>query len=50
MNLDSAVGYAREHIDDNVQLGYTVRRVARDGSLADLVALVVAVREDLRRP
>lgn len=50
VNLDSAIRFAREHIDDNGQLGYTVRRVARDGSVADLVALLVAVREDLRRP
>jgi ADP-ribosylglycohydrolase len=49
VNLDSAVDFARQRIDDNRDLGYTVRRVARDGTLTDLVALVTAIRDDLRR-
>lgn len=49
VNLDGAVHYAKQHIDDNSQLGYTIRRVARDGDLSELVALVVAIRDDLRR-
>lgn len=49
VDLDSAVEHARQHIDDDEKLGYTVRRVARDGSLAELVALVSAIRQDLRR-
>ena len=46
--VDVAVRYAKEQIDDDSALGYTVRRVARDGTLADLAALVTAVRDDLR--
>lgn len=49
VDLDAAVNFARDHIGDNHELGYTVRRVARDGTVADLVALVVAVRDELRR-
>ncbi len=49
VNLDDAVDWARQRIADNSDLGYTVRRVARDGTLADLVALLSALRDDLRR-
>jgi ADP-ribosylglycohydrolase len=49
VDLDGAVEHARKHIDEDERLGYTVRRVARDGSLSDLVALVSTIREDLRR-
>ncbi len=40
---------SRENIGDDKALGYTVRRVARDGTIADLAALVTALRDDLRR-
>ena len=49
VRVDDAIEYARELIADNEALGYTVRRVARDGTVADLAALVTAIREDLRR-
>ena len=49
ISVDDAVKYAREQISDNEALGYTLRRVARDGTIADLAALVTAIREDLRR-
>jgi ADP-ribosylglycohydrolase len=49
INVDTAVEFAKAHIADNGDLGYTLRRVARDGTLGDLVALVTALREDLRR-
>ena len=48
MNIDGAISYAREQITDDQALGYTVRRVARDGTIADLAALVTALRDDLR--
>lgn len=47
--MDDAIKYARENIGDDKALGYTVRRVARDGTIADLAALVTALRDDLRR-
>ncbi len=46
--VDDAIEYAREQIADDNALGYTVRRVARDGTIADLAALVTALRGDLR--
>ena len=49
VKVDDAIQYARDQIDDDKSLGYTVRRVARDGTIADLAALVTAIREDLRR-
>lgn len=49
VKVDDAIEYARRQITDDEALGYTVRRVARDGTLADLAALVTAIREDLRR-
>lgn len=49
IQVDDAINYARENIADNKALGYTVRRVARDGTIADLAALVTALRDDLRR-
>ena len=49
LDIDAAVKHAKEHIADNVQLGYTVRRAARDGTINDLVALVTSLRDDLRR-
>ena len=48
VNLDGALDHARRHLEDDVQLGYTLRRVARDGSLAELVAFVSALRGNLR--
>ena len=49
IRVDDAIKYAKEHIDDDNALGYTVRRVARDGDIAELAALVTALRDDLRR-
>ena len=48
VNLDGAVDHVRGHPGDDAALAYTLRRVAREGSLAELVALVVALRDDLR--
>ena len=49
VKVDDAIVYAREQITDDNALGYTVRRVARDGTIAELAALVTALRDDLRR-
>lgn len=49
LDIDAAVNHAKQHIDDNYALGYTVRRAARDGTINDLVALVSSIRDDLRR-
>ncbi len=47
--VDDAIDHARKNISEDDALGYTVRRVARDGTIADLAALVTALRDDLRR-
>ena len=47
--LESALKYARRWIDHDGAIGRTVRRVAEKGTLDDLVALVTALRDDLRR-
>ena len=47
--VDDAIDHARKNITEDKALGYTVRRVARDGTIADLAALVTALRDDLRR-
>ncbi|WP_419554435.1 ADP-ribosylglycohydrolase family protein [Candidatus Poriferisodalis sp.] len=47
--VDDAIDHARKNISEDKALGYTVRRVARDGTIADLAALVTALRDDLRR-
>lgn len=49
VNLDAAINYARKNISEDEQLGYTVRRVARDGSPEELIDLVTKLRDDLRR-
>lgn len=49
IDIDRAIQYARDHIDDDSELGFTVRRVARQGTMAELVALVANLREHLRR-
>ena len=49
LDIDAAVNHAKEHIDDNYELGYTIRRAARDGTINDLVAVVATLRDDLRR-
>lgn len=49
IRVDDAIKYARENIADDKALGYTVRRAARDGTIADLAVLVTALRDDLRR-
>ncbi len=46
--VDDAIDHARKHITEDNAVGYTVRRVARDGTIADLAALVTALRDDLR--
>ena len=47
-DLQSALTFARKWIDQDDALGHTVRRVAEEGTLTDLVALVTELREDLR--
>ncbi|MDE0067668.1 MAG: ADP-ribosylglycohydrolase family protein [Acidimicrobiaceae bacterium] len=49
IKVDDAIEYAKEQIFDDAALGYTVRRVARDGTIADLAALVTDLRDDLRQ-
>ncbi|MGQ0431261.1 MAG: ADP-ribosylglycohydrolase family protein [Microthrixaceae bacterium] len=49
VNLDGAIEHAIHNIGDDQKLGYTLRRVARDGTFADLVAFVTALRDELRR-
>ncbi|MCQ3811614.1 MAG: ADP-ribosylglycohydrolase family protein [Acidimicrobiia bacterium] len=49
LDIDAAVNHAKKNIDDNYQLGYTLRRTARDGSIKDLIALVSSLRDHLRR-
>lgn len=49
LDVDAAVKHAREHINDNGALGYTVRRAARDGTINDLIAVVASLRDALRR-
>lgn len=49
VKIDDAIEYARGKIADDKAIGYAVRRVARDGSYADLAVLVAALRDDLRR-
>ncbi len=48
VKVDDAIKYAREQLTNDNALGYTVRRVARDGTIADLAALVTALRDALR--
>ena len=48
INLDDAIEYVKDNIFDDRHLGYTVRRVARDGKLEGLVAIVSALRDELR--
>lgn len=47
--VDDAIDYARNNIDNDNLLGYTVREVARRGTHADLATLVTALRPHLRR-
>ena len=49
VKVDDAIEYAKGKIADDKAIGYTVRRVARDGTYADLAVLVAALRDDLRR-
>lgn len=49
IQVDDATQYARENIADDKTRGYTVRRMARAGTIADLVTLVTALRDNLRR-
>ena len=48
-SIDGPLRIARQDVRDNNRLGYVVRRVAREGTLDDLVALVTSLRDDLRR-
>lgn len=47
--FESALEFARRWIDADDAIGHTIRRVAQEGTLDDLVALVTALRDDLRR-
>ena len=49
LNIDRAVKHALEHINDDSEIGYTIRRTARDGTIYDLIALVTSIRDGLRR-
>lgn len=49
VDLDRAIKYLRRHIDDNRELGYTIRELARRGTHADLAYVLAAVRDELRR-
>ena len=48
LDIDAAVNHAKKHINDNFELGYTLRRAARDGTINDLVAVVTSLRDHLR--
>ena len=47
-DLQSAINFARKWINHDDAIGRTVRRVAEEGTVDDLVALVTALRDDLR--
>ena len=47
-DLQSAINFARKWINHDDAIGCTVRRVAEQGTVDDLVALVTAIRDDLR--
>ena len=49
VNLSDALDYVRQHLDDDSALGYTLRRVARDGSRGDLLNFAKEIHGDLRR-
>ena len=46
--LQSALNFARKWIEHDDAIGHAVRRVAEKGTVDDLVALVRALRDDLR--
>ena len=48
VNLGRALDHARRHLDDDTALGYTLRRVAREGTRGDLLNFAKEIREDLR--
>jgi hypothetical protein len=47
-NIDGVVNYARKNIDDNKALGLSLRQTARTGTIEDMIALAIALREELR--
>lgn len=49
LNIDTALQYALENIEDNEAVGYVVRRAARDGTVEQVIALMTALRGPLRR-
>lgn len=49
VDINLAVNWAKEHINEDSVIGYTFREIARRGTLADLSIFVTAIREDLRR-
>ena len=49
VNLSDALDYVRQHLDDDSALGYTLRRVAREGSRGDLLNFAKEIHGDLRR-
>ena len=48
VDIDRAVNWAKEHINEDSEIGYTFREIARRGTLADLSVFVTAIRNDLR--
>ena len=49
VNLNGALDHARRHLNDDTALGYTLRRVAREGTRGDLLNFAKDIWEDLRR-
>ncbi|MCY4175890.1 MAG: ADP-ribosylglycohydrolase family protein [Acidimicrobiaceae bacterium] len=49
VDLDAALQHARQDLDDDSALGYTLRRIARDGAPGDLLNFAREIRDDLRR-
>ena len=46
--LESALDFARKWIDEDDSIGHTIRRVAQEGTLDDLVALARELYDDLQ--
>ena len=50
VNIDRAIEYVRQNIEDDRALGYTIREFARRGTLSDLSLLIGKLHDDLQRP
>ena len=49
VNIDRAIEYVRQNIEDDRVLGFTIREFARRGTLSDLSLLIGKLHEDLQR-